>query len=76
LKLLKVTLQLATNRKTSVKSSTTWKYIKEKVILRKRFYNSLYAFKTSLFKEIFIVTISFIKCKTRLRYSYKIYLKL
>jgi hypothetical protein len=53
-----------------MKSSTTWKYIKEKAILKKRFYNSLHAFKTLLFKEIFIVIISFIKCKTRSRRSY------
>jgi hypothetical protein len=70
LKLLRVTLQLAINKKTSVKSFITWKCIKEKVILRKRSCNSLYAFKTLLFKEIFIVIIGFIKCKTRLRYSY------
>jgi hypothetical protein len=70
LKLLRVTLQLAINRKTFIKSFITWKYIKEKAILKKRFYNSLHAFKTLLFKEIFIVTISFIKCGTRLYYSY------
>jgi hypothetical protein len=70
LKLLRVTLQLATNRKTFIKSSTTWKYVKEKAILRKRSCNLLHAFKTSLFKEIFIIIISFIKCKTRSRRSY------
>jgi hypothetical protein len=53
-----------------MKSSIIWKYIKEKAILRKRSCNSLYAFKTLLFKEIFIIIISFIKCKIRLRYSY------
>jgi hypothetical protein len=70
LKLLRVTLQLATNRKTFIKSSTTWKCVKEKVILRKRSLNSLYAFKISLFKEIFIVIIGFIKCGIKSRYSY------
>jgi hypothetical protein len=70
LKLLRVTLQLAINKKTFVKSSTTWRYVKEKVILRKRSRNSLHAFKTLLFKEIFIITISFIKCGIRSRYSY------
>jgi hypothetical protein len=53
-----------------MKSSITWKYIKEKAILKKRFCNLLHAFKTLLFKEIFIITISFIKCGTRSRYSY------
>jgi hypothetical protein len=53
-----------------MKSSTTWRYIKEKAILRKRSYNLLHAFKTLLFKEIFIVIISFIKCEIRLYYSY------
>jgi hypothetical protein len=53
-----------------MKSSTTWKCVKEKAILRKRSCNSLHAFKTLLFKEIFIVIIGFIKYKTRSRYSY------
>jgi hypothetical protein len=53
-----------------MKSSTTWKCVKEKAILRKRSRSSLHAFKTLLFKEIFIVTISFIKCGIRLRRSY------
>jgi hypothetical protein len=70
LKLLKVTLQLAINRKTFIKSSTIWKYVKEKVILKKRSRNSLYAFKTLLFKEIFIIIISFIKYKIRSRRNY------
>jgi hypothetical protein len=70
LKFLKVTLQLAINRKTFIKSFTTWKCVKEKVILRKRFYNLLHAFKTLLFKETFIIIISYIKCGIRLHYSY------